>query len=692
MTSITKNVENIVYIHNIISDKGARKSSKIIITTECALYVCRENKISSSVEILDTYPWIDFIRFEEVSSDRFKYFFNIKNSEKEVLVGNKNRDDVYNEISSIKSIYNLENISTPSNSNTNENEEVNMNLLYIFLSSCLSKNKRPNQKIVESIIRSIKKNKPINMIFQENYDKDMIDIYRRTFETACVVQKLIIGGKYFKNLYKWLSSALDSFKVSKLIIKQSSNESYFDEFLSKLVSNFDIKSLKFLDVNFTDQMWKSITEIGFSSSLESVTFDKFVITPDIFSSLINSSDSKKFPCRVKFNNCSQILSKFDGLFGFVTLNRIRILVMKNMDLNIAPIIRELGNDMSTVVYLDLSGNCCVSEIESDIRFPAGLEKLVLKNVTWSESALESFLSGQIFSSSVSLDISDCINSTGSSNVFNFESLKGLKTQDYKVSKLVFRNNYIPINLLRFIAQYPYLSTINFEGCRIFDKDDSEEEKKIKIGSLISIISNSSIQRLNLSGVLSEYEFGGLEEIKDSLISSKCLSSLDFSDNSIGNEGLQKMYEIIEKSPKLCSVRLGGSNISDPFIFLDFLKDVLSLKRPVKLHIPSKELKNIRKIEPTLKDSIALEWAKIANSNKDRYDSYQSDFDVSTNSCLFSEKFESSNAEENSRQIIETTWDVEEYSRAMYDFQTQWNNLKMMYSFENITGEVKPECF
>ena len=406
-----------------------------------------------------------------------------------------------------------------------------------------------NYQLLERII--YRKEKEINFISFKN-PSTIIPYVLDVLPMCPYVESIKIPLLNFPDIFEFLTTFIPRFiYVKHLEVRGKATSQTFSYFLQEL-GNFvglPIQSLSFVDSCFQENDLKSllsfiekkrITALGLHNAI-SQTGMPFFLSQSFFSvaftqniALLNMDNTRNI----------QLLK----LAPF--LNTITSLSLVNCKLQIADVFAYIQRfKLFNIKELNLSQNVCTA-IPEGIDFPLGCVRFVADDVQWVQSTL-AILLYMIFGrtvSQISLSFDRArVSSTEWSNVFKvFWHSKFANTLDFS-----WNMNPISPMLLGFLARQRILRSLSING-------GLSEATPEAFQYFISFCNESTVKSISIRGERT-FKIGRMfGSVARGILAAKKLTSLDVSNNKIGDTGLDQISQVLKRSKTLKNIVFDGS--------------------------------------------------------------------------------------------------------------------------------------
>ncbi|OHS95240.1 hypothetical protein TRFO_02220 [Tritrichomonas foetus] len=613
--------------------------------------------------------------------------------------------------------------------------------VYLFISSCHSLNLLIDKTLCKHFRKKIHKKKLISFIsddFDTNSNEKGLDsilliqsAFCRALKYAQSIKTLKVGGTNFHQLFVNLSKVFEkNFLIENLIIKNFNNSrdshnrmidntsqlAEFEQFCITLKNQNSSKlkrisfetgkltnsmiecmcnhskskySISFINCEFENNHYNSLFELVHHIRKLRICLDDHIVSNEIYPDLLKSVVSSKLKKLSLINMNIDIANVFEILN--IAINQINC-TNNNITNNISNELNLESNNEnnhytnkdqpvieifeSYLEKLDLSGNYCSNLFTGNYSLPISLSNIKLKNVQWEGNTFIQFLSTQSFSTTMSLDLSQA--------KFNgsYDDLP-CSPPSPMISKLKWNHNQITPSILSFIEQLSFLDDVSFNYCEILNTSENDDILK----SFAHFLEKVHLTSFSIIETLKSFKTKSMFALRSSLILHPTLKKLNISKNSIGDEGLPILRDIILQSESLVHVSFDSSEIQQPSSMITFFNEILSTHHLLHLskprndlsHLTSKSSKSVRR---ELKDS----WMNVESKIQKNTENIENFVDMYSSSIINSlttvDSF--SMAENCPGSLFEADWNVE--IDLGYDESVEiWDTMRDEFSIKALTG-------
>ncbi|KAK8885494.1 hypothetical protein M9Y10_040943 [Tritrichomonas musculus] len=424
------------------------------------------------------------------------------------------------------------------------------------------------------------------------------------------------------------------------------------------------------------------------------------------------------------------LPQVSQIINLCVLSSLTTLVLVECQLDITNFFESMNETLSIcnnnnisepikLISIDLSRNKCSSSFTGEYILPTKLEELRLRKIIWEGDSLVNFLKNQKFVSWVDLDLSKCCLSD--LQITNFLKKSPSKPPSLFIRSFKWNGNPIFVKFLEFLTEFKFLQIISLNNCN-FPKND----KETILSTLANLVSRTNLQWLSIDKTMSPFGSKTLRILKDVLCHHQTIKRIDISDDSIGDDGLSILKEIVTVNTRISQISFDGCEVSDYSYLVSFLSYIAQLPYLTAIGKPKKEMNRLcEKFGKKVKKDLKVVWGKITEKHQvtiissgksfatidtlnenDDDDNFiynialKASGDISsTTSALISsaandssasiggpgsESDASSFANKPEMTLLETNWDIQ------IDIQAdggadEWDQLRYRYSFANLTG-------
>lgn len=361
------------------------------------------------------------------------------------------------------------------------------------------------------------------------------------------------------------------------------------------------------------------------------------------------------------------------LINFISTSKITAMNFRNMGVDISSVFKELLSDFQ-IMSLNLSENYCSTNLKDNYQFSTTLSKLNLSKVKWEGDTLITFLTNQVFTSAMYLNLSYFILQDNC----HVEILKKLTSipPTPMISKLKWNGNILTPNFFEYISNYSFLEEVTFNYCTI----PNHYSQKV-FESMKNFLQYSNITRLSIVGTLQKYQPYVLEFLSERLIQQKTLIKLNISENQIGEDGLQILEKIILNNSSLLYVYFDDNNITDHNALVRFFHNLQKSSHLIFLSKPKRDIARMtanspKSVKKQISDAFSLLSAKMQENSKD--------LEINQDNAL-NTAFQSRIVQQLSDvQTPFISWDVNiemPYERR----DAEWDALRDEFSISSLTG-------
>ena len=356
----------------------------------------------------------------------------------------------------------------------------------------------------------------------------------------------------------------------------------FREFLTMLSNNENISSLSFGEKsNLTVDTLEDVQKCIVNSNIYNFGLRKVLNNDELlnyfYTVFLNEETSSHiWSLDLKF---TKKLS-FSALFS--RLQNISSLSLENCHFDISLFLRNLCQyELNQLVYLNLSGNKCINNVENKFFLPVSLTHIAVNNVAWSGDSLLSFftfifrtikraknrqleiLEDDYNNTMVTNEIYLSIASASTyakqwSDIFDF--LESCKFTNLKL--LVWDSNPVDERLMKFLKLQD-LKSLSMSGC--LNDDDSP---LVKLLSSV-IKSSKNLEELRITGKDQAFIGSKFQIIVDACRGHPSLKYLDLSHSHCGNQGLSFLIPVLQEL-NIDYLSIDGVKTDDPIKYIELI--------------------------------------------------------------------------------------------------------------------------
>ncbi|EAX99368.1 hypothetical protein TVAG_015510 [Trichomonas vaginalis G3] len=558
--------------------------------------------------------------------------------------------------------------------------------LYILISCCLSLECRPSEKLMLSFKNQLHHGQRLKITHVPSNTK-VTDALCRCLQLMRTVDELVIGGYNFFSLYSKLPSILkENSKIKSLTIIEYSKSDDFSEFL-KSIPKDGLERLKFKDVIFQDSMISGFEGIKLRYKFSELVFSGCTFTEEQFTRLIGLSDSisqlslfSLSHLKLDFEISKDMINKIVKL---LSNSGIYSLKLKDLNLNLCDIFKFLSDDNLYIVDLDLSQNYCCSNLPDDFFLPSTVNELTLRNVKWQGDSLSKFLSVQPFRSVIRVDCSYArFDSPPPKDPFS--TLVEVPPSTF-IESFIWHENPISSKLFRFLSNFSYLHEGVFQSCPILKSDSSTI-----LESMSNFILKTKIAKLAIISTIQNYKDKGIEALKYSLSQNQFLRVLNISNNRIGDRGLMILLDILIQNQNITKVNFSGSDLCDPSLFIQFVRDITQLPSLVHVSKPQKDISFLcSKSSKGYETELNMLWNSLTEATMRNTENNKPDSESNASSVFASQPVDSISTQESFIfTYLEASWEIN-VEVGYFNFDVEWNCLRKEFDYSTIMNVELP---
>lgn len=659
-----------------ISHRG-NQESRFVVATKSALFICKSSGIIRTLRIAHIYGWIDLSLVKMESKTTFNFVF--QNNESVSFVYDDAIHFITPIISHLRSLLPSEHqvkYELPKEIQVDHISHRPSQFIHLFISACRSSDAPINENLCSNFRKGLFQHNLLTFIQNGNYDIKIINAFNRALSLTRKTPKVIIGGNNYQELYLSLSNILkENQSIYELTIQTYHSSNGFSQFINSLQFS-KLTSLSFEYVQFTNEMVQYLTE-HIPVDFKSLTFLNSNFESEQFTQLNNVFKKNIKEINICKDDQPMPFDVIPDFFKAAVQSRLSSLSLSYMNIDIASIFTLLNGMDIQLEELDLKGNFCSSIFTGNYNISSSLTTINLKSVLWEENTFIMFLSLQVFTSQVSINLSRASFKRDKFKIF--EDLPESPPTPM-ISKLKWNHNPISSNILLFIEKYSFLDDVSFNHCEVADNDNI-------LSTFCRFLEKTHLTRFSVVATLNKYKTQMMFALRSPLMFHPNLSRLNISENEIGDEGLPVLRDVILQSESIVQISFDSSGIQQPISMIQFLNEIssshlLHVSKPRNdfQHLLSKSPKNIQK---ELKDA----WINLESKLKKNKEiaGVNNMNEPSLNSTINSAFIDSTSMMDTGPITrIEASWKMS--IDIGYDGSEDiWNQLKSEYSLSSITG-------
>lgn len=632
--------------------------------------MCRNSGIFSNLKILHKYPWISLQSIHSNNEYTVLQFDTVK-------VKIKCSGDIKSMLPLFKflqGLYPQKLYDFPDDpiSFTIECSECTFNNIFI---SCLIETKlNVNKKLIRKIRTQHREEKTLEII-QGSYERNVLNCLLKAIENDHSIKTLVFGGNKMVNVYELLTNIFQHNKsIEILVIYRSTNFSGFGNFLTEL-ANSNVRELEFEGITFTEEVEQEMQQRTIPDILKKIRFTSCDISPEFTSYVSKQREHLK---SIKKFSILQPKSRLNinVLSNIVFSNCLEKISLIETGMELSTLFKAFAKDNFSYSYLNLSKNLCTINDFDSYKLSPSLEILVLNDIEWTEHSLAGFLQYQPFECPVNLEISNikCDEERAQKLFGKFEKVASEKM----IESLIWNCNPISSSFIDFISTIEMLKDIKLEYCVIplHDKDTI-------LASISNLIHKVALVKISLNGTLKYFKHSGLEVLRDSIVNSNTLTSLNYCNNHIGDDGLQLLIQILKSNRSISKIGFSGSKPSSYDIYLSVLQEIKSLEHISYVAKPNKDIEFLRcKCTHEQIGKLYEIWDEMKESTAKF---------IFRNSSIFGQSIASFASKANLYQpkvakisFVDASWDTN-IDVGYVDASYAWSEIEEKFSMKNIIG-------
>lgn len=659
---------------------------RFFVATSAALYACKTVGLWNNAKILHSYPWVDLTGISQKDPCHFKLKFN---NQQVSIIFDEDEAFFTSIISYLRSFLpqshgmakEIAKISNMSQYNPDTYQP-----LYILISCCLSLDCRPSDKLMASFKNQLHNGTRLKITHLPS-NTNVVSALCRALALMQTVDDLVIGGFHFFSLYSKLPGILKQNKqIRKLTIFEYSKYDDFAKFINEIPDD-GLDLLKFKDIHFSDTMIDAFKNVKLSKKISGIFFSGCTFTKQQFVTLITQTESisqlSTFALahlKLDFELSKDMFLKLTKIMSDTGIYAFKL---KDMHINIPDFLKIISDDNLYIVDLDLSSNYCTSNIPEDIMLPSTVNTLRLLNVKWQGDALSKFLSIQPFSSVIKVDFSYARLDIPL-NKDPFEHLIDVPPSTY-IESFIWQENPISTRLFKFLSNFTYLHEGVFQSCPIYKHD-----QQTILEAMGSFILKTKIAKLAIISTIHPYRDKGIEALKESLSQNQFLRVLNISNNKIGDRGLMILLDILIQNHNITKINFTDSDLCDPSLFIQFLRDISQLPSLVHVSKPRKDISFLCSKSPkTYETELNMLWGILTEQTKKNTENNKPDSESNVSSVFASQPGDSlSTAENFGITYLEASWETN-IEVGYINFDNDWYHLKKMFDYQRLLDIALP---
>ena len=676
------------------------KEKKIFYCITTNSFYLAKHSITTTLRITKEMPWIcvqEFNAFDDIFSCSFLF-----NNGKliDIKLRFEKKGSYHNFVMLICTLlksmlpkYHPLKINVPSTFVVEPTKPKHTQLVTLFISQMKLKNLNVDVSFVSHLKHELKKERPLEM------DASIISLGELQALSVALcystsIKEVKCGGKGFKLLYKHIGTAISqNYGINNLEVFKYKSSKEFNYFLQKLEGS-KIQSLTFTDVILTPEMGISFIQNLSKSNVEVLAFDNSCCIKSCIEQFSLTPDSFKFINSFILKNEEDVQNNIHIFSKLVISSSLKSLTITNCNLDIADFFEliSLLSEHIQLMYIDLSKNRCSDKFKGSYIIPKTLTKLVLNKIHWEGQSYLTLLTKQTYNSLIDLSIANPkVNPNDLTSLITSLSNNSLKAS---INSLCMDKSIISSSLFSFLSNNQNLQILSISKCHY-----PSTEKKTILSSLANFIKNSSISSLSIKQTMQKMKSKLLIELKDALIEHPYFSSLEIDNNSIGDEGIQVLYQILSKNNNINGVSFDGAELSSPAILLSFINRISSKPHSNCIKKPKDDIsKYVSKIGTRFQKEFKNSWAKYKSSISKTFDNDDDDeySEQSTSNSQFYlsgslHSFSQSNSTQNDEfqssgtclSHLETSWDFD--IEIPDENQEDWKLLEKKFSYQRLLG-------
>ncbi|OHT07420.1 hypothetical protein TRFO_24372 [Tritrichomonas foetus] len=678
--------------------------------TPSAFYICKQ-AIISFIKISQIFAWVD-IKSISINPNSNEVRLSFGTGEISLLFENR-YDFTGKLVSYLRPI--LPDPYFPIDLNLPQSIEIqptpfkSIHFADIFLSKCKLLNESVDADMILNLKHNIRHRKPIvidsNLL---NEQKTNALCYALTYSPT--IKSAKFGGKSFNQLFARVSLIVTlNPGLRDIEIFKHKNTKDFEKFVISLKDS-KVETLRFTDVEFTQKISEFLSDNLSESPIKSLYFNGQQFARNCIQCFHEKSIETLQHLSIENESLSTIHTFH--IISVCLSSCLTKLVINNSNFDIATFFEAVNSNANDLKLkrIDLSGNRCSANFSGDYSMPSTLCKIKLTQLTWEGNSIVSFLSKQSYLTMVDIDLSRAYLSSSQVNSMSQTLPREPKSTSIRAFK--WNSNPIFVKFFNFIMKWKFLTKLVMNDCEY-----SPKEKNQILPSLSGLISSINIQKLSIRNIQSTLGTKLMLSLKDCLCEHQAIKHLDISNNSIGDDGLSILKEIITVNTRIRSICFDGCKLqmySSLSTFLAYITQIPYIRNVSKPRNDISEL--VKKFGQPASKEIKKNWVKLKEKHHrnhhhhkhHRSENSSSDFtsstytdttSITTTSTLISSlNIITDQNIENEKEL--TALDEVEWEMMIDLFDggvnKEWEKLRKQYSYVNITGikalePIEKEC-
>lgn len=661
-----------------------KEDNRFFVASSAALYLCKMTGIVRALKIRKELAWIDLLSFKMISDITFSFVFNkitvtFIHPEPACFLS-----PVLTHIKTLLPDSLQITIDDPPGTTITASTPRSTQYVDLFLSCCHSINVSPNENFCVNLRKQLRQGEPLSFIYA-GQPEPVVKSAVRALQYSKTVTKATFGGYEFPDLFVLIGLALiqNTYLESLELIDYQKSDGFVQ--LTSSLCICPLKHIIFTNVKFTQSMMQELTNTILSTKLEALSFSRCHLENDVLQPIFN--DAKQFQQLLEFDvvrdeefSQQTLIPKY---VQFMDQSKITKISLSRMGIDIARFFFALEGANVLLEDLNLSHNHFSKAMTRSYNLPETIKYIDLKSVNWEIGTLARFLSMQNFVSiPIRLNLSRAIfEESVSSTMFN-------TLPEYPPTPMIgsieWNKNPITTSLLTYFQQYSFLEEVYFDDCQLLD--DDIEQLVVRIADFLLKV---HLTVFSIRGTLRKLKHKSMVILKNALNGNPTLRKLNISDNAIGDSGLVILQDIIKNAQKPISVSFDCSDIQQPLVFINFLKEVANSPNLLHLSKPRTDFevlskKSSKSVEHEIRDAWNLVSTVTEARNDPEAEIYPSVM-ASMNSGYSSTMVDATTYIESSPvSWVMTSWDIS-IDIGYKNNIDEWDKLSQQFSIPNITG-------
>lgn len=510
--------------------------------------------------------------------------------------------------------------------------------------------------------------------------------------------------------------------------KNEDSDTTKDQISPKLKQNMKPTQSQISDFNNDSESSDSSKDIGSGYYSDSYSFNEDPNFNNDFASTYGCQNFQVHDLTIK-NDMLVSLPIVNEIINLCVLSSLTNLVLVDCQLDITNFFESMteslnicnNNNISEPIKLisvDISRNKCSASFTGEYGLPRKLEELRMRKIIWEGDSLISFLKNQKYLSMIDLDLSK--GQLSDSQITNLMKKIPQKPASVLIRSFRWNGNPISIKFLEYLTELKYLQIVSLNNCII-----AANEKESILPSLANLISRANLQWLSIDKTMQPFGSKTLFALKDVLCHHQTIKRIDICENSIGDDGLEILKEIVTLNTKISHISFDGCDVSNYAYLISFLSYIAQLSYLTAIGKPKKEMRRLsEKFGSKVKKELRTAWEKITEKHQSKIISngksfYKADSlnentaedegqikltasrastDISSTTSAFISSAANDSSTSNGGQesdtsglankaeitLLDASWDIR---IGIYDDgdELEWEQMRYRYSFANLTG-------